>query len=285
MALVLALQGLWQYFFTDAGPLSSRIRGLFSHYMTFSGVLLIAFSLSLARLSARGEARKPWRWLATLAIGTTLVLTLTRSAWLAALVVLVLSMWLLLGHRALAGLALLGLVVALLLPLATPIWRARLASVVDLRDPSNYDRLCMAEAATYMISERPLFGLGPGMVSQLYPLYRHPTAPRYNVPHLHNTYLHLAAERGLLSLAAYLWLIWVSARGAYRGYAGAGVVDDGTRDLHLGVLLALAGFHVAGLFEANWDDTEVQRLLLFLLAVPWCLETRSRAEKQERFAR
>ena len=33
----------------------------------------------------------------------------------------------------------------------------------------------------------------------------------------------------------------------------------------------LIGFNLAGLFEANWRDTEIQRLVLFLLAVPLCL--------------
>jgi O-antigen ligase len=249
--------------------------------MTFSGVLLIAFSLSLARLTAKGSARRPWRWLALLVIGTTLVLTMTRNAWLAALVVLTLVLWLQFGRRALAGLAFLFLAGAMLFPLAPGAWRTRITSVVDLRDPSNYDRLCMAEAASYMISESPLFGLGPGMVSRLYPIYRHPTAPRYNVPHLHNTFLQLAAERGLLSLVAYLWLIAVSARSAYRGYRRESTAGVDTRDLHLGVLLALIGFHVAGLFEANWDDTEVQRLMLFLLPVPWCLEEGATLPREE----
>ena len=43
------------------------------------------------------------------------------------------------------------------------------------------------------------------------------------------------------------------------------------RDLYLGMLLALLAFAVAGLFEDNWADTEVQRILLFLLALPFCL--------------
>ena len=36
--------------------------------------------------------------------------------------------------------------------------------------------------------------------------------------------------------------------------------------------VALIAFSIAGLFENNWGDTEVQRLVLFLLAVPFCLE-------------
>ena len=36
-------------------------------------------------------------------------------------------------------------------------------------------------------------------------------------------------------------------------------------------MLALLAFNVAGLFENNWGDTEVQRPALFVLAIPFCL--------------
>ena len=42
-------------------------------------------------------------------------------------------------------------------------------------------------------------------------------------------------------------------------------------DLYLGAGAALLAFSLAGLFENNWGDTEVQRMALFLLAVPFCL--------------
>ena len=61
----------------------------------------------------------------------------------------------------------------------------------------------------------------------------------------------------------------------YRAEGGAG----GPRaDLYLGAILALVGFNLAGLFEYNWGDVEVQRLALFLLAIPFCLEMRSPRE-------
>ena len=42
-------------------------------------------------------------------------------------------------------------------------------------------------------------------------------------------------------------------------------------DLHVGVLVALLAFNLAGLFENNWGDTEVQQPILFVLAIPFCL--------------
>ena len=146
-------------------------------------------------------------------------------------------------------------------------------SIFSFQEVSNYDRLCMAEAGLYMISERPLFGIGPGMVKSRYSIYRHPTSPRPFVKHLHNSFLSLAAERGLLSLGVYLWLMGAGLWLAYRGYRREGGPRGDRADLYLGTLLVLVGFNLGGLFEDNWRDTEIQRLILFLMAVPYCVNT------------
>jgi O-antigen ligase len=149
---------------------------------------------------------------------------------------------------------------------------SRVLSITDLRDASNYDRLCMVDAGLHMIAERPLFGIGPDTVQLRYPIYRNSTAPRFWVPHLHNTLLHLTAERGLSSLAAYVWLMAAPIALSVRRYRTQGRAKGPRADLYLGMVLAIAGFNLAGLFEYNWGDTEVQRLTLFLLALPFCLE-------------
>jgi O-antigen ligase len=147
----------------------------------------------------------------------------------------------------------------------------RAQSIVDLADLSNYDRLCMAEAGLFMIREKPLFGIGPGMVDHRYPIYRNPTAPWREVPHLHNSFLQIGAERGLLALGAYLWLMIATLRLAYLGFRRQEGRGGASTDLYLGAFLALLAFNLAGLFEDNWGDTEVQRIVLFIAAIPFCL--------------
>ncbi|RMH16399.1 MAG: hypothetical protein D6696_18235 [Acidobacteria bacterium] len=269
--LLLAVFGIVQYYFTDYGAMDRRIPGPFSHYQTFAGVLMIGALLILARLVTGQRWRRPGLWLAFGLVFWTLMLTLTRGPWLA--LGLVTAGFLLIYARRVALAAALAVIAGLLLAPAE--WRQRASSIGDLSDPSSYDRLCMVEAGLYMIGERPLFGLGPGMVRERYPIYRHPTAPRYTVSHLHNTFLHLAAERGLLALATYLWLMAASLRLAWRGLRRAGGLGGPDADLWLGTILVLAAFNVAGLFEANWRDTEVQRLVLFVLALPLCLRPSS----------
>ncbi len=278
---VLACAGLFQYLL-GYGDLDRRIRGPFSHYMTFSGFLLLCDLLLLASMvfgpktdtdgrgvkrPLRDLARQSWRWLALLAINAGLLGSYTRNAWLA-LAVAGTVLLLLRAPRLLLGYLPAGVLFVWLAP--TPIL-SRALSIADLGDSSNYDRLCMAAAGGRMIAERPLFGIGPEMVERRYALYREPTAPRYQVPHLHDVLIQLAAERGLPALAAYLALMGAAAWRALVGLRREGGRRGPRADLWLGALLALLAFNVAGLFENNWGDTEVQRLCLFVLVLPFCL--------------
>ncbi len=277
MVTAVALWGIGQYYLTPLGSIHDRIPGPFSHYQTFAGILLIGALLVLARVAAPGARQHWWNWCALAIIHWTLFLTLTRGSWVAlaaAFGILVVIR----GRRRTLGFGVAGLLLALVLAPAS--WQTRAKSIWDLRDPSNYDRLCMLEAGAFMVRERPLFGIGPGQVAERYAIYRHPTAPRYQVKHLHNSFVQQAAERGLLALGAYLWLMVASAGLAYLGYRRTRGARDGRAGLYLGVLLVIVGFNVAGLFEANWRDTEVQRLLLFVVAIPLCLRA-ARAPRAE----
>ncbi|MCB1009015.1 MAG: O-antigen ligase family protein [Acidobacteria bacterium] len=272
-----ALWGLAQLAF-GYGDLDRRIRGPFSHYMTFAGWLLpldlMLIARALLRQPEEGEAaggvsswldRPAVTWTALAAINLAMIGSLTRSAWLGLAAALAL-VGALVRPRLLAWALPVGLFLLLLAPVPVV---ARAMSITDLTDESNYDRLCMVEAGLRMIGERPLLGIGPDRVERRYPLYRHPSAPRRTTPHLHNAYLELAAERGLLSLAAFLYLIALAARRAYVGLAEWRGGGGGPADLHLGVLGALAAFAVAALFENNWGDAEVQRVILMLVALPF----------------
>lgn len=272
---LIALYGLLQ-FFDGYGGLDRRIRGPFSHWMTFSGVLLICDLLLMARLSVDQTSRRAWRWLALAVINLGLLGSLTRGVWVAFAVMLAVLLAL---RRPRYLVALLPAALLFLLLSPVPLLN-RILSITDLQDSSNYDRLCMADAGLRMIAERPLFGIGPDMVQRRYALYRNPTAPRYWVPHLHNNLLNLTAERGLSSLVAYLWLAAAPLLLAVRRYRTEGGADGPRADLYLGTILALVGFNLAGLFEYNWGDVEVQRLALFLLAIPFCLEVSTPSEPE-----
>lgn len=265
-----ALWGLGQFALGTHGALDHRLPGPFSHYQTFAGVLLIGTLLALARASASTGRARLLFWAAVGLLSFTLILTLTRGPWVA-LAVTGLALALRSGRRGVPALAITVLALAAFSTLAPESWTERARSIVDPTDESNYDRLCMLEAGFDMLAERPFLGQGPETVRDLYPAYRDVTAPRFDVPHLHNSHLHIAAEQGLVSWFAYLWLMGAAVVLAIRSYREEGGSHGPRSDLWLAVVLVVVGFNVAGLFEANWRDTEVQRLVLFVLAVPACL--------------
>ena len=114
------------------------------------------------------------------------------------------------------------------------------------------------------------------MVEERYPLFRHPEAWRKTVPHLHNGYLQIAAERGLPALVCLLVLLAIPLWRAWSGLRGDPARSGPRADLHLGILAALVGFAVAALFEDSWGDTEVQRVTLALMALPFGLDDEPR---------
>jgi O-antigen ligase len=261
-----ALLGLAQYL-VDYGDIDRRIRGPFSHYMTFAGVLMLCSMLVLARLATRDGWRSGWRWVAFVVMQWGLWGSLTRSAWLASAAAITLVVFVRRRRLLLAYVP----VIALFFALAPVVWVERALSIANPSDPSNYDRICMARAGLRMMEERPFFGIGPELVKRRYGIYREPTAPRLETPHLHNAYLQIGAERGLVSLLAFLWLLGSSSWIALRGFRREGGVHGPRSDLWLGCLLAVTAFAVAALFENNWGDTEVQRVFLFVLALPLIL--------------
>ena len=281
VATLLACQGLSQYLF-GYGDIDRRIRGPFSTYMTFSGFLLICDLLLVGSMVYTrrwpGFWRNFWRWGALLVINAALLGSYTRNAWVGLIVALTVLALIRAPRLLLASVpaAVIFIVVA-----PVPLVH-RVTSIFNPRDISNYDRICMFKAGLTMVGERPLFGIGPDVVRHRYALYRPPSAPRYNVPHLHNSMLQLAAERGLPALASYLGLTLASMGLAWRRFRLEGGTSGPRADLWIGALLAILAFNVAGLFENNWGDAEVQRTALFALAIPFCLVAAEPDEERPR---
>ena len=247
-----------------------RAKGFFSIYMTLGGSLIVSLALLAAELALGSRRRAGWL-LAPGALGlTTLGLTYVRNAWLgfaAAIGIVVLL------TRRLALLVPLGLAVVLALSVPSPL-RTKLLSVFDPTSPSASERFYFWDAGLRMVKDAPLLGLGPGSVRLYYPDYKHPDERRPRTGHLHNNLVQIAAERGLLGLAAWLW-IWVaflirSVR--IYGQLPRSRADD--RALVAGSVAAVIGFLVAGLFEYNFGDSEVIGLLWVVMAFPFVVADR-----------
>jgi O-antigen ligase len=152
----------------------------------------------------------------------------------------------------------------------------RIAMSFERNFVPDSSRLAMAFTGFHMIQDHPLFGVGPERIHTEFPrYYQGNDLANFYYGHLHNNIVQIAAERGLLCLASFLWFI-------FEIYAGLGrmlkTAEPGTRWTILSAIAAVTGFLVAGLFEYNFGDSEVLLLFLFIVSLPYGVYERSRIE-------
>jgi O-antigen ligase len=257
-----AVYGIVQYGILHFDNLGQRPQGSMGHYMTYSGLLMLAATAASARLLFETRDRV-WPALVMPALLVALALTFTRSAWVGASVGIA-SLLLLKDFRLVAALPVL---LAVGIAVAPTQVTQRFYSMFDLNDPTSRDRVAMMREGARMIAADPLTGMGPNMVERQYIRFRDPEAVERVNPHLHNVPLQIAAERGLPALGAWLWFV---------GSAGAGLwalLRTGRhRFLAASGLGAVAAMLAAGLFEHNFGDSEFLMLFLILITLPFASE-------------
>jgi O-antigen ligase len=255
---VSAAAGIVQYALLHYDTLGRRPEGTLTHYMTYSGTLMLVICAATARL-VFGSRDRAWAGLVMPALVAALALTLTRSAWVGASA----AVGLLLLARDLRLVALLPVGAALMLAFAPDTLTGRMLSVFDLQDPSNRDRVAMMRSGVAMVADDPLTGVGPDMIPRVYERYRDPGAVNADAPHLHNVPLQIAAERGLPALALWIWFVWSLTKGLL------GQAARTERTLQASALAALVAMLAAGMFEYNFGDSEFLMLFLAMVTLPF----------------
>jgi putative inorganic carbon (HCO3(-)) transporter len=253
--------------------IADRIRGFMSHWMTFSGQELYILLLVAAFLLFAPDTRK-WRWLwvpCALVVGISLILSDTRSVWIAAIVAgfYLLWEWWKWAAMALPVLVALGFFVA---PAAIQ------ERVRSLRSPhgtidSNSHRWIVWRTGLQMIKAHPIVGVGPEEIRKPAVFYAYLPAdiprplPDGDYQHLHSIYIHYAAECGVpaaIFLTAALSMALLDFRRALR------TLPPGRSDprflLQAG-MASVIGTMVVGVAEKNLGDTEVLTMFLAIMCL------------------
>lgn len=260
-ALVLAVWGIVEYQ-SGSGGTDQRIRGPIGHWMTFSGLLVLSACVSLAYAGFHPSRKRRVPYIVlSLLISVTLLLSLTRGAYLALLASLSVLLAikrprLLLAIPALVGVAFL---------LAPHQVQDRVVSMLVGLDDTAIDRLYLWRSGVAMIGDHPVFGVGLSMVQIAYTeQYRDPHAPKTRNNHLHNNVMQVAAERGLPALLAWLWFFVVFARQQLGAVLAA---PSRASPVMVAGLLAIVAFHTFGLVEYNFGDSEILMMLLLIMGL------------------
>lgn len=256
-----ALVGIVQFAMFGYDTLANRPVGALSHWMTYSGVLMLVTCAAVARLVFHPKPAA-WPMIAVPALVVALVVTNTRNAWIGAF----LGISLLVAIRNWKLIIIVPIIAGAAYLVAPGEVQRRAQSILNPTDPASIDRIVMWKIGVEMVRDHPVVGVGPEMISREYPNYvkKYPEAVHPVNPHLHNVPLQIAAERGLIALAAWLWFVVVATRDLWRqlrarvapGVAGAG-------------LAAMIAMLAAGLFEYNFGDSEFLMLFLGLITLPY----------------
>lgn len=257
-----AIVGIVQYSIFDFDHLGQRVQGSLSHYMTYSGILMLVACTAAARIMFRQQDRT-WASLVMPALLVALALTMSRNAWVGVCA----GIGLLFLLRDFRLVALLPVTAALFIALAPTALTERLYSTFDLADPTNRDRVAMMRTGVRIIKDHPVTGVGPDAIRLVYPVYRDPLAERQLNPHLHNVPLQIAAERGLPALAIWIWFIAVLIRDLARKTRSSPL-----RSLPTAALAGVVAMLAAGLFEYNFGDSEFLMLFLVLVTLPYAAD-------------
>jgi O-antigen ligase len=255
----------------------SRITGFMSHWMTFGGEEMVVL-LFLAAFLFFAAASRRWKvagWICVGVLLISMVLGFTRGIWLGTIAGGLYLLW----FRRRWLIALVPL--AMLAGLAVGPVRERMVSLFQPHgeQDSNQFRIVVWRTGLDMIRAHPWFGLGPEQVGPQLDSYvprdiKRPLPPGY-YGHLHNIYIHYAAERGIPTMLAMMWLIgkalWDFASTLWRKRP----TGDARFVLH-GAVAAIIGLLVVGCVEYNLGDSEV--LTMFLTTVCFGYIAKERTE-------
>jgi O-antigen ligase len=133
-------------------------------------------------------------------------------------------------------------------------------STVRTTDVTASRRTSMFKGAAHIFFDHPIMGAGVGALVAVYPRYETVYDGKL-VDHVHNDYIELLAETGLLGGIcgfAFLWMLYREARASY-------MVEQGqfSRALHAGAIVAVCGLLLHSFVDFNLHIPS--NALLFLL--------------------
>ena len=275
-----------------------RARGNFTHALTYGGYLLLMAPLMAAlALCPDLPARvRKWYGLVVLIMLAAVVFSMSRSIWLgSAFAGFVLSFRF--GRRIPLILGLAGSLVVVLM-LFSYTFTGRKAQRADshagllwqrftsaFMPVANQERLMLWQAGWHVIRDHPWWGIGARNRVEVMPRYRELVSQRSGYRFLtgpksgvHNIYLEIWVSGGLMSLLSYslIWILlfqqnWTALRKSRRWTFYPCLL--------LGGSAGILGFLVAGIFENNFLDGEVQIAVLLVLGL--CMYSQAQMRQSE----
>ena len=234
---------IWRQYLAEG--MIARVNATFVDPNIFARYLVLAIAANLilsyfyfspsTGTSPNANANTGHRLQVVVAIGTllgllgALAVTLSRSGLLTLFIVLILMVVLIPRRRMLLPIGLLGLVGTVIAALQPTVWQ-RLLTFREGFGALDAQRQYLWKAAGAMFTDHPFFGVGLGGFQEAF--LTHYISLKTAIPDAegatlsHTTILTIAAELGLMGLAALAW-VWVALVRVLRRLRQAGLDRDG----------------------------------------------------------
>lgn len=250
-----------------------RAPGLFYSYIPFSEQLMMA-GLLLGGLLAAGTFKHRWTKTSAITLFVGLLAGLLATATRAPLALLLCGSFVLCWVRANRKFRPLFAVLLLAATVLVSFWIHHQRGLRWFsEDAGTQYRLLMWRDGLRMIPQHPLFGVGFDSVVGLPGRWHMEAYERFpNLrSHFHSVPIQLAVEGGMVTLAAWTWLMVAYFLLLWR-LAARSRVDPFARGLCLGLLAAMAGFTLISLVHYAFGDAEVMMLFWLFLGLGTALE-------------
>lgn len=190
-----------------------------------------------------------------------LIVTLSRGAWLAAMVSVVLM---LVSEKKYIALLLACIPAAAAVVVRYDSVLARLQSIFDLQMHSNIERLHGYYSSLLIIKTYPLTGIGLENFKTMYPQYMLPNAKEV-LTHAHNLILVYATEAGIL--AALAFAISIIITGVYFSTHFKKITNQRHRLLVLGIAYGVLALLLHGLVDYTLRHVSILVVFMFLVGL------------------
>jgi hypothetical protein len=251
-----------------------RASGTLGHYGKLAEVFAPLGCLAWA-LMLGTPSRKRWRQVLFafmfLAIAATVFATQTRSALTGLLIGCMIALFVMSPRR--ARLWLISALVVLAAGAMLWIQHTRRLKWVDRRDPGTQYRALMWKDGARLALHHPLFGVGMDSVQNRWPEWHmQGFATFQQFWNFHSDIVQLAAERGLLTLAAWLWFVV-----AYLIYLARLLPRMRQRTrfgwaVACGIFAGFVAFLLTSLVESSLGDDTLVMLIFFGVGVVLAME-------------
>lgn len=231
-----------------------RAIGTYSSYLTFGGNQLFAFAVGIAFfISLRKWSIDKYKYLFfSVVIFLSMVATFTRSAWIAAIIVIFLGTFIILDKKkfliVFGGLFIIGIILLNVIPDL----HARFLS--SFSQSQNEGRITLWATSWEIIKDNFLLGIGNGNFPKYFLIYKVPGF--YDAfSHAHNDFINVTVINGITGLITWVavWVAWFYY--AIKGYINIEEIEA-DKQIMLSAILGITGILVAAQFQCFYTDLE-----------------------------